>query len=96
MNNSAFSRFGKADQALLRAQIDKAIAADTDGQVFEWRNDSSRASGAVTALARARHQDKNCRNLRIQNSWGNQRDEGVFRFCEQPSGKWLLLGPVLD
>ncbi|WP_263571518.1 hypothetical protein [Roseateles oligotrophus] len=96
MNNSAFSRFGVADQALLRAQIDKAVVAETDGQTFEWKSDKSRASGVVTALARAKFKEKDCRSLRIQNSWGNQRDEGVFRFCAQPAGKWLLVGPVLD
>lgn len=96
MNNSAFSRFSAADQALLRAQIDKAVAADADGQSFEWKSEKSRASGQVTALARNKFKGLDCRNLRIQNSWGNQRDEGVFRFCQQPAGPWALAGPVLD
>jgi surface antigen len=97
MNNSAFSRFGNADLALLRAQIDKAVAMDAaEGQAFEWKSDKSRASGQVTALARNKFKGLDCRNLRIQNSWGNQRDDGVFRFCEKPAGQWRLAGPVLD
>lgn len=97
MNNSAFSRFGNADLALLRTQIDKAVAAGVaDGQAFEWKSDKSRASGQVTALARNQFKGLDCRNLRIQNSWGNQRDDGVFRFCEKPAGQWRLIGPVLD
>ncbi|MCV2360948.1 hypothetical protein LNV08_18390 [Paucibacter sp. TC2R-5] len=96
MNNSAFSRFSAADQALMRAQIDKAVVAEAEGQSFEWKSDKSRASGVVTPLARGRFRDMDCRNLRIQNSWGNQRDEGVFRFCKQPSGQWGLTGPVQE
>ncbi|WP_310386460.1 RT0821/Lpp0805 family surface protein [Roseateles sp.] len=96
MNSSAFSRFSAADQALMRVQVDQAIAAETEGQSFEWKNDKSRASGVVTALARNQFKGLECRNLRIQNSWGNQRDDGVFRFCQQPGGQWGLTGPVQD
>jgi surface antigen len=96
LNNSAFSRFSAADQALMRVQVDKAIAAEAEGQSFDWKSDKSRASGVVTPLARGKFRGMECRNLRIQNSWGNQRDEGVFRFCQQPSGQWGLVGPVQD
>ncbi|MCV2355841.1 hypothetical protein LNV09_16995 [Paucibacter sp. B2R-40] len=96
MNNSAFSRFSAADQALLQEQVNKAIAAESEAQTFEWKSENSRASGVVTPLARGRFRGMDCRNLRIQNSWGNQRDEGVFRFCQQPSGQWGLVGPVQD
>jgi surface antigen len=96
MNNSAFSRFSAADQALMQAQVNKAIAAEAEGEDFEWKSDKSRASGVVTPLARGKFRGMDCRNLRIQNSWGNQRDEGVFRFCQQPSGQWSLTGPVQE
>ncbi len=80
----------------MQVQIDKAIAAEGEGQGLEWKSERSRASGVVTPLARGKFRGMECRNLRIQNSWGNQRDEGVFRFCQQPSGQWGLIGPVQD
>ena len=46
MKNLAFSRFSAADQALLRVQVDQAIAAETEGQSFDWKSDKSRAAGA--------------------------------------------------
>jgi len=96
MKNSAFSRFSVADQGLMMAQIHKAIASPVDGEAFEWKSEKSRASGVVTALERGKFKGLECRNLRIANAWGSLKEEGVFRFCEQPQGQWKLSGPVLD
>jgi len=96
MKNSAFSRFSPADQNLLRAQIDQAIASPQDGASFEWKSEKTRASGQVTALERNKSRGLDCRNLRIANAWGNLKDEGVYRFCKDAKGQWKLAGPVLE
>ena len=34
-----------------------------------------------------------CRRLRITNVYGEQKEQGVYKFCEKPAGKWKLVGP---
>ena len=31
--------------------------------------------------------------LRITNVYREQKEQGVYKFCEKPAGKWKLVGP---
>lgn len=96
MRDNPFTRFNAADQALLQASIDKALLAEAEGQEQAWKNDKSRASGAVWGLARYQDKGQACRKLRVRNQFGKMISEGVFNFCKQPNGEWKLLGPDLE
>jgi surface antigen len=93
VKNTAVSKFSDADYALMKARVDEALKAETDGQTLEWKNDQTGASGAVTPLNRLVWNDLQCRRLRIVNTYGEVKGQGVYKFCEKPAGRWKLVGP---
>ncbi len=96
LRDNPFTRFNAADQALLQASIDKALLAEEDGQEQAWKNDKTRASGAVWGLGRYQDKGQPCRKLRVRNQFGKMMSEGEFKFCKVPSGQWKLIGPDLE
>lgn len=93
LKGSVASKFRAGDLALMRASVGQALKADKDGDTLAWKNDKSAASGAVTPLDRHRWQGMDCRRLRIVNTHGRLSEQGVYRFCEKPAGRWKLAGP---
>ncbi|MDP1791461.1 MAG: RT0821/Lpp0805 family surface protein [Methylibium sp.] len=93
MKDRPISRFGADDYALMKARVDQAIKAETAGGTLEWKNDKSGASGSVTPLDRLEWQGMACRRLQITNVYGHTTGKGVYRFCQQKSGAWKLVGP---
>lgn len=94
LKGTNFARFNEDDLALMKASVRQALAAPELGQTLAWKNDKSRASGSVTALAEETWSGLSCRRLRIVNTIGPSSREGVYRFCERPAGRWKLAGPV--
>ena len=92
-NKMPASSFSKEDTALMMARVDQALKAEKDGETLEWKNDATPASGSVTPLARYTSDGLACRRLRIVNVYDELKAEGVYKFCEQPAGKWKLVGP---
>ena len=91
LKNSPAAKFNSADFKLLRATVDKALAGPAEGAPLEWANDKTSAAGTVTPVgvdeAAAPRQ---CRKLRIANSYKFIKDEGVYTFCQNSAGKWAL------
>ena len=91
LKNSPASRFNAADFKMLRATVDKALSGPAEGPALEWTNDATGAGGSVTpAGADASASGRKCRKLRIANSFKNLKDEGVYSFCQNNTGKWAI------
>ena len=88
------SKFRAADLALMKASVGQALKVGQDGETLAWKNDKSAASGDVTPLDRHTWNGMDCRRLRIVNSHGRLTEQGVYRFCEKPAGRWKLVGPA--
>jgi surface antigen len=87
------SRFNADDYALMKAQVDVALKSETEGQVLEWKNDKTPASGSVVPMNRLTWNGLACRRLRITNTYAELKATGVYKFCEKPAGTWKLAGP---
>ncbi|MBS0450911.1 MAG: hypothetical protein JSS14_06315 [Proteobacteria bacterium] len=91
LKNSPAAKFNSADFKMLRATIDKALAGPAEGPALEWANDKTSASGTVTpAGADDSAAPRKCRKLRIANAYKFTKDEGVYTFCQNTTGKWGL------
>lgn len=93
LRGTAASKFNAEDIALMKASVGQALTSDKDGDTLEWRNDKTGASGAVTPLNRLSWNGLDCRRLRIVNAHRRTTEQGVYRFCEKPAGRWKLVGP---
>jgi surface antigen len=92
-NVTPMSKFSKEDAALMMENVNKALKAEKDGEKLDWKSSTTPASGSVTPLARFNADGLACRRLRVLNAYGDLKNEGVYRFCEKPAGKWKLVGP---
>ncbi|WP_295641649.1 hypothetical protein [uncultured Methylibium sp.] len=93
LKDTVASRFRAGDVALMKASVDQALKSDQDGDTLAWKSDRSPASGTVTPLDRHTWKGLDCRRLRIVNTHGRLTEQGVYRFCEKPAGRWKLVGP---
>jgi hypothetical protein len=91
-NTTPMSKFSKEDSALMMAKVEQALKAEKDGETLEWKSAATLASGSVTPLARFTAEGMACRRLKVVNVYGALKNEGVYKFCEKPPGKWKLLG----
>ena len=91
---TAVIQFGPADVALMKATVRRALDAEPGSPGLDWNNDTSKASGRVESLVVETWQGMPCRQLRITNTYLRQTEQGVYRFCEKPAGRWKLAGPV--
>jgi surface antigen len=87
------TKFNEQDRALMMARVNQALGADKEGEILEWKSDSTPASGSVKALNRLQWNGMACRRLQIYNAYGEVKAQGVYKFCEKPAGKWKLVGP---
>jgi surface antigen len=87
------SKFNSDDVALMKARVGEALAAEKEGEVLEWKNDKTGASGSVVAMNRLAWNGMSCRRLRISNAFADLKAQGVYKFCQDPAGKWKLVGP---
>jgi len=87
------AKFNNDDLALMMARVDEGLKSPTEGEVLEWKNDKTPASGSVVPMNKLTWNGLSCRRLRITNVYGEQKAQGVYKFCEKPAGKWKLVGP---
>jgi surface antigen len=87
------AKFNDDDFALMMARVDTALKSPTEGEVLEWKSDKTPASGSVVPMNKLTSNGLPCRRLRITNVYGEQKAQGVYKFCEKPAGKWKLVGP---
>jgi surface antigen len=87
------AKFNNDDLALMMARVDTALKSPTEGEVLEWKNDKTPASGSVVPMNKLTWNGLSCRRLRITNVYGEQKAQSVYKFCEKPAGKWKLVGP---
>ena len=87
------AKFNDADIALMKARVVEALKADKEGEVLEWKNDKTGASGSVVPMNNLTWNGLECRRLRISNAYAELKATGVYKFCQKPPGKWKLVGP---
>jgi surface antigen len=92
-SETPMAKFSKEDTALMMARVNQALKAEKDGETLEWKSEAGKASGSVTPLARFVADGVPCRRLNIVNVYADQKAQGVYRFCQTPTGKWKLIGP---
>ena len=87
------AKFNDDDFALMMTRVDAGLKSPTEGEVLEWKSDKTPASGSVVPMNKLTWNGLSCRRLRITNVYGEQKAQGVYKFCEKPPGKWKLVGP---
>jgi len=91
LKNSPAAKFNATDFKMMRATVEKALAGAPEGPALEWKNDKTGAAGSVTpAGVDEAAAPRTCRKLRIANSYRLIKDEGVYTFCRNNTGKWGL------
>jgi surface antigen len=88
---SPVSHFNDADNKLMLAAIDKALADPADGVAQAWKNPASPASGAVTPRRSYVSDGRKCREVLIANSYKTLKGEAVHSFCQDGAGQWKLV-----
>jgi len=87
------AKFNDDDMALMMARVNAGLKSPSEGEVLDWKSDKTPASGSVVPMNKLTWNGMSCRRLRITNVYGEQKAEGVYKFCEKPAGKWKLVGP---
>jgi surface antigen len=87
------AKFNDDDIALMKARVDQALKAEKEGEVLEWKNEKTGASGSVVPMNHVTWNGLECRRLRISNVYAELKAQGVYKFCQKPPGKWKLVGP---
>ena len=87
------AKFNNDDLALMMARVDDGLKSPTEGEVLDWKNDKTPASGSVVPMNKLTWNGLSCRRLRITNVYGEQKAQAIYKFCEKPAGKWKLVGP---
>ena len=87
------AKFNNDDLALMMGRVDAGLKSASDGETFDWKSDKTPASGSVVSMNKLTWNGLSCRRLRITNVYGEQKAQGVYKFCEKPAGKWKLVGP---
>lgn len=93
LKDTPAAKFNEADYALMKARVDQALKAEKEGEVLEWKNEKTGASGTVVPMNNLTWNGLECRRLRIANAYGELKAQGVYKFCQKPPGKWKLVGP---
>jgi surface antigen len=88
---SPASHFNDADNKMMLAAIDKALADPADGVAQAWKNPATPAGGAVTARKSYVSDGRKCRDLLVANSYKTLKGEGVYAFCQDGTGQWKLV-----
>ena len=57
------AKFNNDDIALMKARVDQALNADKEGEVLEWKNEKTGASGSVVAMNHLTWNGLECRRL---------------------------------
>jgi surface antigen len=93
LKDTPAARFNNDDLALMKARVDQALKAEKEGEVLEWKNEKTGASGSVVPMNHLTWNGLECRRLRISNAYAELKAQGVYKFCQSPPGKWKLVGP---
>jgi surface antigen len=87
------AKFNDDDFALMMARVDTGLKSPTEGETLEWKSAKTPASGSVVPMNKLTWNGMSCRRIRITNVYDQQKEQGVYKFCEKPAGKWKLVGP---
>ena len=93
LKNTPASKFNADDVAMMKARVNEALKSEKEGDVLEWKNEKTGASGSVVPMDRLTWNGLSCRRLKIANAFGESKAQAVYKFCEKPPGTWKVVGP---
>jgi surface antigen len=88
--NAPVSRMTAKDFEIAEAVIYKALDAGKDGEVFEWKNPATSASGNITTLGRFEKNGMQCRVAAFTITAGGLTNRSKWALCKT-SGRWKFL-----
>jgi len=80
------ARMTKEDFEVAGAVMRKALDQGRDGEIFEWDNPASSASGTVTPLARFSRQGMQCRGAAFSITAGGKTSSSRWNLCRTADG----------
>jgi surface antigen len=90
LSQTPYAQFPPADKKTMKATILRALDETADGATLDWKNEASGASGSISPQRSFERDGRNCRELRIQNTFRTRTGEGLHTFCRDSAGKWQL------
>ncbi len=90
LGDSVMQRITAQDAQLMSGALDAALAAPEEGDVRDWSNPKSGASGAVTLRRIYQQQGRACRSLHIRTTAQAVTAQGVYHLCQEPGGAWMF------
>lgn len=90
LGDSVMQRITAQDARLMSGALDAALAAPEEGNVRDWSNPESGASGAVTLRRIYQRQGRACRTLHISTTAQSVTAQGVYQLCQEPGGAWTF------
>jgi surface antigen len=76
----------KADVALARAEITKALNTGKDGQTYTWNNPKTKASGTIKPTSTFTKDGMRCRATEFTTSAGGERGASTWNLCSTKDG----------
>jgi surface antigen len=77
------AKFNNDDTALMMARVDAGLKSPSEGEVLEWKNDKTPASGSVVPMNKLTWNGMSCRRLRITNVYGEQKGAGRLQVLRE-------------
>ena len=83
------ARYTAADMRLLERAVGQALKGDQVGNVIEWSNEKTGASGEITPQRIFESAGLPCRELRVALRSRNRESSGLYTLCQR-DGRWKL------
>ena len=90
LNYSPVRYFSEQDWKLASAAVRKALNETKDGETVSWDNPKTKYFGTIRPIMTESHDGATCRKLEIENNAKGMTGSGIYRFCQQPDGKWAV------
>jgi len=90
LGDSVMQRITAQDAQLISGALGAALVAPEEGNVRDWSNPESGASGMVTLRRIFQREGRACRSLHIRTTAQAVTSQGVYHLCQEPSGAWTF------
>jgi surface antigen len=84
------SKMTAQDFQIAEPVITKALDTGKEGQVFDWKNPDTSASGSITPLAEFKKDGMRCRSADFTINAGGKAGHSKWDLCKT-SGRWKFL-----
>jgi surface antigen len=78
------------DIRMYQDAIDKALETGKDGETTRWKNPATNAGGTIKPMRSFMQGETPCRDVQLDTRAKGRHAKGVYAFCKDAAGKWLL------